>query len=156
MLLSFFFYLPRKKMSLKDFWFMQLFSARGLLLLLHPPFQRKMLKLLTSLPFRVKIHISSHFRREITVFSHLPVPDRKEVKLCFTGKVPFSCGWLWNAWMKCCLWHGFLTELCISGWYLWKIQNSVEIWRKSSFLSSSHPEWWHGSVLLYLFTYFWR
>lgn len=46
-----------------------------------------MLKLLISVLFRVKIHISSHCRREITVFSHFPVPDGKEVRLCFMEKV---------------------------------------------------------------------
>lgn len=78
--------------------------------------------MLTSVPFRVKIHISSHCRREITVFFYFSVPDRREVELCFTEKLPLSCGWLWDTWMNCCLWRGFLIELCISWWCPWRIQ----------------------------------
>lgn len=59
--------------------FYAVFSPKGLFLLLQFHFQRQMLEVFTSVPFKVKIHIISCCRREITVFSHIPVPDWKEI-----------------------------------------------------------------------------
>lgn len=90
------------------------FSANGLLLLLQFHFQRQMLKVFTSLFFRVKNSHQFMLQKRNCCLFPFSVSWQERDKLCFTEKEPFLCGWLYKIlrWIAVCD-TGLLMELCI-------------------------------------------